>query len=187
MISPWGGSLVCNPVPRGGCPCVCILSCVWLFVTPWTCQAPLSTGLPRQGYWTGLPFPSPGDLPYPGIEPVSLTLAGRFFITEPPGKPLSIINFISHHPTLPPGHIRACFFEAVSFFARGLPAVWILIHWIFIKWDSFISGYLLWPYDSLVNSRPLERGQCSMLGGFQWVGLLNLAFQLLPLYFKIRF
>ena len=45
----------------------------------------------RQEYWSGLPFPPPGDLPYPGIKPtslVSLALAGRFFTTVPPGKPL---------------------------------------------------------------------------------------------------
>ena len=43
--------------------------------TPWSVapQAPLSMGFPRQGYWSGLPFPSPGDLPDPGIEPQSLT------------------------------------------------------------------------------------------------------------------
>ena len=54
--------------------------------TPWTVahQFPLSMGFPRQEYWSGLPFPSPGDLPDPGIEPVSLALAGRFFTTEPP-------------------------------------------------------------------------------------------------------
>ena len=59
------------------------------FVTPWTVahQAPLSMGFPRQEYWSGFPFPSPGDLPYPGIEPRSPALAGRFFTTEPPGKP----------------------------------------------------------------------------------------------------
>ena len=53
-------------------------------------QAPLSMGFPRQGYWSGLPFPPPGDLPKPGIElasPVSPVLAGAVFITEPPGKP----------------------------------------------------------------------------------------------------
>ena len=57
--------------------------------TPWTiaCQSPLSMGFPRQEYWSGLPFPPPGDLPHPGIEPASLALAGRFFTTEPPGKP----------------------------------------------------------------------------------------------------
>ena len=53
---------------------VLLLSCVRLFATPWTvdCQASLSMGFPRQEYWNGLPFPSPGDLPNPGIEPASL-------------------------------------------------------------------------------------------------------------------
>ena len=52
------------------------LSCVQLFVTPWTVadQAPPSMGFSRQEYWGGLPFPSPGDLPNPGIEPGSPTL-----------------------------------------------------------------------------------------------------------------
>ena len=49
-------------------------------------------GFPRQEYWSGMPFPSPGDLPYTGIEPASLVLAGRFFITEPPGKPITYNN-----------------------------------------------------------------------------------------------
>ena len=48
-----------------------------------SCQAPLSMGFPRQEYWSGLPFPSPGDLPNPGMEPASPALAGRFFTTEP--------------------------------------------------------------------------------------------------------
>ena len=45
-------------------------------MTPWTvgCQAPLSRGFPRQEYWRGLPFPSPGHLPHPGIEPESLAM-----------------------------------------------------------------------------------------------------------------
>ena len=43
-------------------------------------------GFPRQEYWSGQPFPSPGDLPDPGIEPVSPALAGRFFTAESPGK-----------------------------------------------------------------------------------------------------
>ena len=70
--------------------CVCSLSGTWLFATPWTvaCQAPLSLGFPRQEYWSGLPFPSPGDLPCPGIKPASPSLAGGFFTTEPPGKPV---------------------------------------------------------------------------------------------------
>ena len=59
------------------------------FMTPWTIahQALLSMGFPRQDYWNGLPLPSPGDLPRPGIKLVSPALADEFFITEPPGKP----------------------------------------------------------------------------------------------------
>ena len=61
--------------------------------TPWTVahQAPLSMEFSRQEYWSGVPFPPPGGLPNPGIKPVSLAspaLAGRFFTTVPPGKPL---------------------------------------------------------------------------------------------------
>ena len=52
-------------------------------------QAPLSTGFPRQEYQNGLPFPSPGHVPDSGIKPTCLALAGRFFTTEPPGKPFS--------------------------------------------------------------------------------------------------
>ena len=66
------------------------LSHVRLFATPWTIayHAPPSMGFSRQESWSGLPFPSPGDLSDPGIEPVSPALAGGFFTTEPPGKPL---------------------------------------------------------------------------------------------------
>ena len=64
-------------------------------MTLWTVahQAPLSVGFSRQEYWSGLPFPIPGDLPDAGIEPMSPespALAGRFFIIVPPGKPLSM-------------------------------------------------------------------------------------------------
>ena len=55
------------------------------FATPWTvsCQAPLSMGFFRQEYWNGLPFPSPGDLPNPGIEPRSPELQANSLPTEP--------------------------------------------------------------------------------------------------------
>ena len=64
------------------------LSHVRLFATPWTVayQAPLSMGFSRQLYWSGLPFPSPGDLPYPGIEPGSPALLTDALPSEPPGK-----------------------------------------------------------------------------------------------------
>jgi len=74
---------------------------VRLFATPWTvaCQAPLPMGSSRQGYWSGVPFLPPGDLPDPGMEPkspvspASPALAGRFSTTEPTGKPINSTAF----------------------------------------------------------------------------------------------
>ena len=65
------------------------LSHVRLFVIPWTVahQAPPSMEFPRQEYWSGLPFPSPGDLPDPGFEPGSPALQADAFQSEPPGNP----------------------------------------------------------------------------------------------------
>ena len=66
------------------------LSLVRLFVTPWSIihQALLSMGFFRQEYWSGFPFPSPGDLPKPGIEPRSPALQADFLPSEPPGNPM---------------------------------------------------------------------------------------------------
>ena len=71
-------------------------------VTPQTvaCQAPLSMGFFRQEYWSGLPFPSPGNLPDQGIKPVSPALAGGFFTTEPPGKPMFLLDMV-HQVRIP--------------------------------------------------------------------------------------
>ena len=65
-----------------------LLSRVQLFVTPWTVahQASLSMGFSRQEYWSGLPLPSPGDLPHPGMEPRSLALQAYALPSESPGK-----------------------------------------------------------------------------------------------------
>ena len=65
------------------------LSRVRLFATPWTVayQAPPSMGFSRQEYWSGLPFPSPRDLPNPGIEPRSPEFQADDLTSEPPGKP----------------------------------------------------------------------------------------------------
>ena len=66
-----------------------LFSPVWLFATPWTVahQAPPSMGFSRQEYWSRLPFPSPGDLPNPGIEPRSPALQADALTSEPPGNP----------------------------------------------------------------------------------------------------
>ena len=74
------------------------LNHVRLFATPWTVayQAPLSMGFSRQEYWSGEPFPLPGDLPNPGIQPRSPALQADALPPEPSGKPkLLLINLIT--------------------------------------------------------------------------------------------
>ena len=68
------------------------------FVTVWTVayQAPVSLGFPRQEYWSGLPFPSPGDLPDPEIEPESPGLPADSLPPEPPGMPKMMSNWPCH-------------------------------------------------------------------------------------------
>ena len=78
------------------------------FAAPWTIghQAPMSMGFSRQEHQSGLPFPSPEDLPDPGMEAMSPALAAGFFTTEPPGRPnvlpyvdlicISLITSINH-------------------------------------------------------------------------------------------
>ena len=68
------------------------LSHVQLFEIPWTAilSTPLPIGFSRQEYWSGLPFPHPGDLPHPGTESTSSALAGGFFTSESHGKPLVV-------------------------------------------------------------------------------------------------
>ena len=85
---PW---TVCVCVCVCVCACMCAQSCLTLW-EPTDCiahQAPLSVGFSRQKYWSGLPFPTPGDLPNPEIKPVSLAspaLAGGFFTAVPSGN-----------------------------------------------------------------------------------------------------
>ena len=98
----WGGRFLMKCVlllahpDECSCPC-CTYICggdglvakhVQFFAILWTVvhQAPLSTEFPRKEHWSGLPFPFPGDLPDPGMELTSSSLAGRYFTTEPPGK-----------------------------------------------------------------------------------------------------
>ena len=90
------------PAFPGVCVCVCVCVCVRArLVTqpcptlcdPRTCQSPLSMVFPRQAYWSGFPFPSPGDLPHPGIEPASLVspaLESDSLPAEPMGKAIKV-------------------------------------------------------------------------------------------------
>ena len=89
--------------------CTCLLSCVQLFVTPWTIahQVPLSIILSRQNYWSGLPCPTPGEFPNPEIEPTlsaSLEWTGGLFTTELPGKPVMV--HICVYSAFPEGIMR---------------------------------------------------------------------------------
>ena len=76
------------------------LSHVRLFATPWTAayQAPPSMGFSRQEYWSGLPFPSPGDLPDPGIKPGSPAFQADALTSEPPGKPIQVSVQLYNNP-----------------------------------------------------------------------------------------
>ena len=85
--------------PMCVCVCVCVCVCksfshVWLFVTPWTVahQTPLSMGFSRQEFWSGLSFPSPGDLPDLGIQPISPAFPADSLLSEPPGKPCAPVT-----------------------------------------------------------------------------------------------
>ena len=94
------------------CVKVLVFSLIWLFAIPWTvacvaCQAALSMEFSRQEYWNGLPFPSPVDLPDPGVEPRSPAFQVKSLPSEPPGKPNWILDFSNFH--------QFCFFFFFSF------------------------------------------------------------------------
>ena len=92
--------------------CVCVCVCIYIYIyivkmkslscadsaTPWAVayQAPLSMGFSRQAYWSGLPFPSPGDLPDPGIKLGSPTLQADSLPSESPGKPIYVCICIKY-------------------------------------------------------------------------------------------
>ena len=118
---PWPDFLTCVHAQ--------LLSRVWLLVTLWTvaCQALLSMGFPRQEYWSVLPFPPPGDLPDPGMEPTSPALAVWFFTTEPPGQRGLYFLFLPH----PKGSI----FFFLSFF---FVCVCVTISKVFIEFGTML-------------------------------------------------
>ena len=113
------------------------LSHVQLFVTPWTVahQAPLSMGFSRQEYWSGLPFLTPGDLPDPGIKPLSPSLAGGFFTTSATWEAfdsliyhlspclLPILGYRTTWVDASPEHKAEKTFQARGNHTSGLPAL----------------------------------------------------------------
>ena len=105
-----------------------LLSCVQFFETPWTAahQAPLSMEFSRQKYWSGLPFPPPGDLPDPGIEPGS------------PASPSPASTFL---PTVPPGKCSTQYSVAIP---AVLPSETIL-HIVYWNYISFLVQLFVFP------------------------------------------
>ena len=101
------------------------------------CQATLSMGFPKREYWSGLPFPSPGDLPNLGIKPKSSALADGFFMAEPPGKPY-MHSYIPSLFSLPPssshstplGHYRTQSWTSCT--VQQLWGLWIYQTWCFL-------------------------------------------------------
>ena len=136
-----------------------LLSCV-CFETLWTvaCQPPLSVGFSRQEHWSGLPCPSPEDLPGPGIDPTSSASAGSFFTTEPPGKPYAEVPF--HQ--IPQTQHRQQQLKSIEFKCQ------LLIKSIFCRHSEDVNGS-----SGQGNGNPL---QCSCLenprdGGAWWAAV----------------
>ena len=109
--------------------CAQLFSHVWLFTTPWTVahQAPLSMEFSRQEYWSGLPVPSPGDLPDPGIKPRSPALQADSLPSEPQGKPIIL-------PTIPYcSSGNNLDLQSIN----NLPCLYLLDLWLYCQAQSF--------------------------------------------------
>ena len=147
-----------------------MFSLVWLFAIHWTVvhQDPLSMGLSQQEYWSGLPFPSPGDLPEPGIKLVSLVfpaMADEIFTTEPPGNPLSWSLpdslFTAPNrakmrliPQLTIYWVWGLFYTSYISVIRSVIIVHYRSCWSLSSWEVNISGHKTWvrPLKANTNS-----------------------------------
>ena len=146
------------------CVCVCVhmhvLCCVQLFVTPWFVahQAPLSMKFSRQEYWSGLPFSSPGHLPDPGIEPMSLAspaLAGGFFATSATWEVL-----------MKPGILLVVCIDLRTWIFHNVWLVWFLSCWfnILSYWRPVTQSVIslkssinhLFPFLFVLSEHPWE-------------------------------
>ena len=106
------------------------LSRVRLFVTPWTVayQEPQSTEFSRQEYWSGLLFPSPRDLPNPGIEPRFPVLQADALPSEPPGKPWKIYGTLQNWTHIADKHGFLCSLNSIAWvFPQDLSCFWITL------------------------------------------------------------
>ena len=141
------------------------------FVSSWTVArpAPLSMGLPRQEYRSGLPFPSPRDLPDPGIKTLSAALAGKFFITEPPRKPEPIFRELSFG-TLP--FRNALLYSLEAYIQSQVLSIWHYSH-LSVVYLEMKSGTC---YDH-VNSQTGHKEAWQLVGeALVWFVALLLSF-----------
>ena len=141
------------------------LCCIRLSWDPVDCNppGPLSMEFSGQEYWSGLPFPSPGDLPDPGIKPMSSALAGGFFTTEPPGKSFSS-NYLTPlwKISWPCNYVCQCF---VCFFTISIthfltkPGIsgWVELHY------RQISPEILQVSGGILVLSPLRSGMLSFI------------------------
>ena len=149
------------------------LSCVRLFVTPWTVahQAPPSMGFSRQEYWSGLPFPSPGDLPDPGIEPGSPTLQADALPSELLGNRLISNNkqLVNNLPALQETWVRSLSQEDPL--EKRMATHSSILAWRSPRTDEPVedNGY---PLQHCCRKKSMDRGGCqtTVHGGSQRIG-----------------
>ena len=131
------------------CEVVKLLSRVQLIAIPWTvaCQVPLSMGFSRQEYWSGLPFPSLGDLPNPGIEPWSPALQADALPSEPP-TPRACVGLV----IVVVQSLSCVQLFATTWIAACLTSLSFTISWSLLK---LMSTELVMPSDHLILCCPL--------------------------------
>ena len=136
-----------------------LLSLVWLLVTPRTValQAPLFMEFSRREYWSGLPNPPPGDLPDPGIEPMSpasLALADGFFTADPPEKPRGVCRAAAFpalsYSGLRAGHLHdwvvKSSFQSLSFSGW----FWVEQSWLVLRESSPGCKFPEWKHHGFI-------------------------------------
>ena len=133
---------------------MCMLSCVWLFATPWTVahQASLSMDFSRQEYWSGLSFLSPGDLPDPGIKPRPPALQADSLPSESPGKPSWCLKVKVLVPQSCPTLCDPMDCSPPGFSIHGIFQAWVL-EWVAISFSRGSSRPRDWTRVSCIAGR----------------------------------
>ena len=139
---------------------------VRFFSTLWSIahQTPLSVGFSRQEYWSGLPFPSLGDLPNPGIEPRSLippAVAGRFLPLVPPGKPCNSLPELAAPPGLP--FFYSLFSCVLYFLSPAFSALSLLYIFLNHIWLPPVLIPRSFCFFSSLQSTRWRQGNCNFL------------------------